>query len=328
MTVGSNSYQASSRAPPHKHLDFDQCVPRNIPSSAEACFRPRIMNSYPPELLAQLAPVMFVAGLGSLPPPTSPQSPAPKAQDPFSLLSMRLKDMLQAQRRPAVWQPDKSKTFQIVFVEPVRTQPHLQAEPFRISHSRTSGNNATPYVLPLDETCIDDMFATQDIRFPPRKMPPAEDQQFLPTHSPLSPLTPSSPLYPDGLIAPIWIRKHTTLAPSVFVLFKRIFEYQRPSGGTPLDIPDPDLDREREAEERRKDTELAQEIAQRKKSTNERSIKLTVVLMASRRMLGAYHKLCRLEKYNDALQTILRLTLGLPTSEGKAGWTRGLHSLS
>ncbi|EKM53402.1 uncharacterized protein PHACADRAFT_163712 [Phanerochaete carnosa HHB-10118-sp] len=191
------------------------------------------MNSYPPELLAQLAPVMFVAG---------PQSPAPKSQDSFSLLALRLKDMLQAQRRPAVWHPDKAKTFQVIFVDP-------------------------------------------DVRFPPRKMPPAEDQQFLPTHSPLSPLTPSSPLYPDGLIAPIWIRKHTSLVPSVFVLFKRIFEYQRPSGGTPLDVPDPDLDREREAEERRRDTELAQEIAQRKKLMNERSIKLTVVLMASRRML-------------------------------------------
>jgi trafficking protein particle complex subunit 11 len=122
-------------------------------------------------------------------------------------------------------------------------------------------------------------------------MQPAEDQQFLPTHSPLSPLTPTSPLYPDGLIAPIWIRKHTTLVPSVFVLFKRIFEYPRPQTGaslSPLDVPDPDLDREREAEERRHDTELAQEIVQRKKTTNERAIKLTVVLMASRRMLGKY----------------------------------------
>lgn len=154
-------------------------------------------------------------------------------------------------------------------------------------------------------------------------MPPAEDQQFLPTHSPLSPLTPSSPLYPDGLIAPIWIRKHTTLVPSVFVLFKRIYEYQRPSGGTPLDVPDPDHEREREAEERRRDTELAQEIAQRKKSTNERSIKLTVVLMASRRMLGTYPCLCRLEKYNEALQMILRLTRDLPTSEGKVGLIHG-----
>ena len=83
------------------------------------------MNSYPSELLVQLAPVMFVAGLGTPAPPappTSPQSPSPKPQDAFVLLATRLKDVLQAQRRPSVWQPDKSKTFQVVFVEPVRSR--------------------------------------------------------------------------------------------------------------------------------------------------------------------------------------------------------------
>lgn len=78
------------------------------------------MNSYPPELLAQLAPVMFVAGLGTPPPPaSSPQSPAPKSQDPFALLAIRLKEALLAQRKIAVWAPDKSKTFQVVLVDPV-----------------------------------------------------------------------------------------------------------------------------------------------------------------------------------------------------------------
>lgn len=85
------------------------------------------MNSYPPELLAQLAPVMFVAGLGSPQPPTTPQSPAPKAQDPFAVLAVRLKDALQAQRRVAIWQPDKVKAFQVVFVEPVRDYPSSHA---------------------------------------------------------------------------------------------------------------------------------------------------------------------------------------------------------
>ena len=155
--------------------------------------------------------------------------------------------------------------------------------------------------------------AFQDVRFPPRKMPPAEDQQFLPTHSPLSPLTPTSPLYPDGLIAPIWIRKHTTLVPSVFVLFKRIYEHQRPAASgtapSPLDVPDPDQDREREAEERRRDTELAQEIAQRKKVTNERAIKLTVVLMASRRMLGMYRIICYTELWTELWQMTRRSTV-------------------
>ena len=104
-----------------------KCTTRIIPTDSRA-LQAATMNSYPPELLAQLAPVMFVAGLGSPAPPappTSPQSPSPsKAQDPFTLLSTRLKDVLQAQRRPSVWQPDKSKSFQVVFVEPVRNSLH------------------------------------------------------------------------------------------------------------------------------------------------------------------------------------------------------------
>ena len=53
----------------------------------------------------------------------------------------------------------------------------------------------------------------------------------------------------------------------------------------------PQDEREREAEEKRRDTELAAEIAQRKKNTNERGIKLTAVLMASRKMLGVCARL-------------------------------------
>jgi hypothetical protein len=52
---------------------------------------------------------------------------------------------------------------------------------------------------------------------------------------------------------------------------------------SPLDPPHPD----RETEERRKDAEMSAEIAQRKKATSERGIKLTVVLIASRKLLGA-----------------------------------------
>ncbi|KAG5645413.1 hypothetical protein DXG03_006237 [Asterophora parasitica] len=202
------------------------------------------MNSYPPELLAQLAPVMFVAGLDAFPPPASqPSTPttSTKAND-FSLLASRLRDALQAQRKVAIWQPDKSKTFQVILVD-------------------------------------------KDVRFPPRKLVAPEDPGYSAAHSPLSPLTPTSPLHPDGLIAPIWIRKHTSLVPSVFVLFLRIYEHPQNSAATPLDVPDANRERERELEERKSDAELSADIALRKKTTNERGIKLTVVLMATRRML-------------------------------------------
>lgn len=38
-------------------------------------------------------------------------------------------------------------------------------------------------------------------------------------HSPLSPLTPSSPLYPDGIISPLWITKHQSRLPCAFLSF-------------------------------------------------------------------------------------------------------------
>lgn len=189
------------------------------------------MNSYPVELLSQLSPVMFIAGLAE---------PHPKSQDPFALLITRLRDTLQSQLRPSIWAPERTKSFHIVLVD-------------------------------------------KNVRFPPRKL---EDPSHPSAHSPLSPLTPSSPLYPDGLIAPIWIRKHTSFLPSVFVLFLRMFEAPSLTPRSPLDLPDADHDRDRVEEERERDAQLSAEIAHRKKSASERGIKLTAVLLASRRMLG------------------------------------------
>ncbi|KAG0640099.1 Gryzun, putative trafficking through golgi-domain-containing protein [Tuber brumale] len=67
---------------------------------------------------------------------------------------------------------------------------------------------------------------------PPRKAaPPASGGSALgaeipPTralHSPISPLSPDSPLYPDGVISNLWLRKHQLLLPSVFVCFHELF---------------------------------------------------------------------------------------------------------
>jgi hypothetical protein len=84
------------------------------------------MNSYPPELLVQLAPVMFVAGLEvpAVPdtiPSAAPGSPPRPPQDPFVSLTVRLRDALLSQRKAVVWQPEKSKTFQAVLVDKVRS---------------------------------------------------------------------------------------------------------------------------------------------------------------------------------------------------------------
>ncbi|KAH6981964.1 Gryzun, putative trafficking through golgi-domain-containing protein [Ilyonectria sp. MPI-CAGE-AT-0026] len=59
--------------------------------------------------------------------------------------------------------------------------------------------------------------------FPPRRARLPEDTEPLnvaPTlHSPFSPLSPVSTLYPDGLIDAQWIKKHQELVPSVYLCF-------------------------------------------------------------------------------------------------------------
>ena len=114
-----------------------------------------IMNSYPPELLTQLAPVMFVAGLDvatppESTPPSSPQPPTPSGgrpqQDPFTVLTLRLRDALVAQRKVAIWQPEKSKTFQVILVEKVRSMPVHAPRKYLLTYRTGS-------TLPAAQTC-------------------------------------------------------------------------------------------------------------------------------------------------------------------------------
>lgn len=125
------------------------------------------------------------------------------------------------------------------------------------------------------------MLVDKGVRLPVRKLPPEQG-----AHSPLSPLTPSSPLHPDGLIAPVWVRKHTELVPSVFVLFLRLYETPpRGSSTSPLGgelLSESERQRERDADEA-----LVREIAERRRRLGERGIKLTVVLMATAATLDA-----------------------------------------
>ncbi|KAF2189658.1 hypothetical protein K469DRAFT_736937 [Zopfia rhizophila CBS 207.26] len=72
----------------------------------------------------------------------------------------------------------------------------------------------------------------RDFTFPPRKadppvmpdIPPPGTSTSAPTsswilHSPISPLSPRSSIFPDGVMAPTWVAKHQHYVPSVFVSF-------------------------------------------------------------------------------------------------------------
>ncbi|KAF2731171.1 hypothetical protein EJ04DRAFT_579327 [Polyplosphaeria fusca] len=72
----------------------------------------------------------------------------------------------------------------------------------------------------------------RDFQFPPKKADPPTSSGISPPssptvssapvwilHSPISPLTPGSPIYPDGVIAPSWVSKHQHHVPAVFMSF-------------------------------------------------------------------------------------------------------------
>ncbi|TPX36615.1 hypothetical protein SmJEL517_g01153 [Synchytrium microbalum] len=111
---------------------------------------------------------------------------------------------------------------------------------------------------------------------PPRKSPPARNVPI--PHSPLSPLTSSSPLYPDGLMTPLWLKRHRELIPSVMVGFYDLWE--RPSAEQAPDRNRDPLGAQQAATlERERDGLLAQEINDKRRGAQERGIKFSAVIL-------------------------------------------------
>ncbi|KAF2089057.1 hypothetical protein K490DRAFT_38133 [Saccharata proteae CBS 121410] len=53
----------------------------------------------------------------------------------------------------------------------------------------------------------------------PRGSPMRRNSRGWILHSPISPLSPGSPTFPDGVMTPIWVAKHQLYVPSVFISF-------------------------------------------------------------------------------------------------------------
>ncbi|GJJ08598.1 hypothetical protein Clacol_002817 [Clathrus columnatus] len=195
------------------------------------------MNSYPQEFITQLLPVMFAAGLEKF---ASTAGSEETSEDDRVLGKQLLLDpfIVLATRLKDTLLEKSVKKGTIWMSDADRAQPS-----FRV------------------------IFVDKDVRFPPQK---ALNQE----HSPLSPLTPSSPLFPDGLIAPIWTKKHTELLPSVFVLFLRLFEHPQ-FHNTPISplhnqsFSEKELEK-RKLDERKWDTDLSAEIGSRKRICTDR----------------------------------------------------------
>ncbi|KAI8449280.1 Foie gras liver health family 1-domain-containing protein [Phakopsora pachyrhizi] len=214
------------------------------------------METLPPEFLSHHRPLLFFAGIR---PPTSPSdSVASQTKDQptlttnvsiQALCSDLRKVIAQRDNQPLVWDPRK---------------PHETVPEFR--------------VLLVDKA----------IKFPPRKVRPnsTTGSTNSVSHSPLSPLSVTSPLFPDGLMTPIWIRKHRDMIPSVFVLCLSLWEpvmmnEQYDGNG----LGSKGADQSEVEQQSRSDLQLISEITERRRSTSERGIKLVVIILTSRQML-------------------------------------------
>ncbi|GAN09099.1 glutathione transferase omega-1 [Mucor ambiguus] len=138
----------------------------------------------------------------------------------------------------------------------------------------------------------------------PQKPPPAAPN-LPPPHSHLSPLSHDSPLYPDGVMTPLWIKKHL-YSPSVVVGFYDLWDWQTESSNPPR------AQRETgplasqvliDPTEREHDTNLAIEINARRKYFQEKGIKFAAVIVFKQRYtdqsiderLSAIRKQCGLD---------------------------------
>lgn len=99
-----------------------------------------------------------------------------------------------------------------------------------------------------------------------RSPQPSHHSTMIIPHSPISPLTPGSPVFPDGLIPPAWVRKHREILPSVVVGFYDL--WHRSMGGTMKEkdesITSPELFGSIESIEKEKDVNLASEINEKR----------------------------------------------------------------
>ncbi|CAO3569646.1 unnamed protein product [Mortierella alpina] len=219
------------------------------------------MDSYPPEFVIHLQPTLIVTGLddasqhaaarqqshGDSPPPQPPRTGTQGAPHQTSGPEAQKAALFQAmlsRNNVSYWDNTKGLAGSLFYVIPEHRG----------------------YVLP-----------------PTRKFLQQTGQQHLLPPS-FSPSHPSSPLYPDGLITPHWIKRHREQIPSVFIAVVDLWDRDSAvstgssqrgfSDKGPLGVVDP-LEREH-------DTVLAQELLERRKAAQDRGVKFAAVVILQR----------------------------------------------
>ncbi|KAF9185891.1 hypothetical protein BGZ51_002352 [Haplosporangium sp. Z 767] len=229
------------------------------------------MDTYPPEFVIHLQPTLIVTGL--LPPEDASKHEINAAEKNSSDVQPT------PSQKPVAQSGQQQHT----------SNPALEAQKAAMLHAMLSKNNVSYwdntkglagslfYVIPEYRSYI----------LPPtRKFLQQTGQQHLISSS-FSPSWPTSPLYPDGLITPLWIRRHREQIPSVFIAFVDLWDREsalaKGSDGDnqrgfsdkgPLGVIDP--------AEREHDIVLAQELLERRKASQERGVKFAAVILLQR----------------------------------------------
>ncbi|KAI8355688.1 Gryzun, putative trafficking through golgi-domain-containing protein [Blakeslea trispora] len=196
------------------------------------------MLNYPPEYLAHPVPVMAVYGLAE-----KDRAPLVDVDDSTTTRSSPLNSLFDLLTNKSDYS----------LYEATRYLSNSQvAPPFRVI------NVPKDYMLP-------------------QKAPPSTPN-LPPPHSNLSPLTVDSPLHPDGIMTPLWIKKHL-YSPSVIVGFYDMFadgQTKRETGPLASQVLIDPLDREH-------DSQLAAEINARRKYFQEKGVKFAAVIILKQR---------------------------------------------
>ncbi|KAI9256530.1 Gryzun, putative trafficking through golgi-domain-containing protein [Phascolomyces articulosus] len=237
------------------------------------------MNTYPTEYLQHPVPILAVYGLGTTPseqePPSTTTTPTP---------SRPVTDGDNASASPPPPPPPKSGG------NNSRPPPSSRAALGTMLYNIFSNKQQFSLYDTIRPTAaagipstpaFKTIFVDKDYALPER-IPISPN--LPPPHSNLSPLSPESPLHPDGFMTPLWIKKQLE-TPCVVVGFYDLWDWSQEPGSPPRPkretgplsshvFIDPT--------EREKDTVLMQEINERRKYFQDKGIKFAVTIILKR----------------------------------------------
>ncbi|KAI9800372.1 MAG: hypothetical protein M1825_004142 [Sarcosagium campestre] len=178
------------------------------------------MEAYPPQYLSPNLPYVLLSGLGQ------PESASAQRQSQRGTASCPL-DHLLSEAGPRL--VSELPHIESGIAEQLQAYFFAAARPAadRAGHGEAQRKNTAKLAILVRNI-------RREYRLPRRKadapeqlkdISPADGVHSASTvaapalHSPISPLTPASPLFPDGLMTPTWLSKHQSMLPAAFIFF-------------------------------------------------------------------------------------------------------------